>query len=558
MTEPLQIWAPNARTVSIALGGERVRMEPRGDGWWVGPVLEAGADYAICLDDDPPCPDPRSRWQPNGVHAASRAVDHQTLDSDRAGFVARPLCDAVIYELHVGTFSREGTFAAAIAHLDHLRALGVTHVELMPAAQFPGVFGWGYDGVDLFAAHAAYGGPSGLRDLVRACHRRQLAVVLDVVHNHVGPDGNYLDRFGPYHSNKHMTPWGPGINFDDQGAREVRRFFIDSALAWLEDYELDGLRLDAVHAIADTSRPHFIRQLCDEVDALEDRLGRELAIIAEYDDHDPTVVREQGWRCRAHWNDDFHHALHAQLCGERGGYYGDFTDPSALPYIFERGYWLDGRHSPFRRGPHGRPFGDLPRDRLVAYTQSHDQVGNRANGERLEHLVGPRKAKLAAALLMVSPFVPMLFQGEEWAASTPFLFFCDFTSPELRRAVRDGRAAEHGAPDAFDPCDAATRDASVLRWDERVKPEHAAMLAWYRALIAVRREHPELRDPSPASTRATRTGDVLRVERGPFALVANLADAPAREQLGDIVLASEPLASAGELPPLSCVLVHRG
>jgi maltooligosyltrehalose trehalohydrolase len=549
MTEPLQIWAPNARTVAVALGSERVRMAPRGDGWWVGPALEAGTDYAICLDDDPPRPDPRSRWQPDGVHGASRAVDASVAG---AGFVAPPLTDAVIYELHVGTFSAEGTFAGAIAHLDHLVALGVTHVELMPVAQFPGVFGWGYDGVDLFAAHAPYGGPSGLRELVRACHARGLAVLLDVVHNHVGPDGNYLDRFGPYHSSKHMTPWGPGINFDDKGSREVRRFFIDSALAWLEDYELDGLRLDAVHAIVDTSTPHFIRQLCDEVHAL----GRERAIIAEYDDHDPTVVRADGWRCNAHWNDDFHHALHALLTGERSGYYGDFADPSALPHVLERGYWLDGRYSPFRHGAHGKPFGDLPRDRLVAYTQSHDQVGNRANGERLEQLVGPRKAKLAAALLMTSPFVPMLFAGEEWAASSPFLFFCDFTSPELRRAVREGRAAEHGAPDAFDPCDAATRDASALRWAELAAPEHAAMLAWYRALIAARRAHRELRDPSPGSTRATRAGDVLRVDRGPLSLIANLGDAPVRVALGDIVVASEPLASSGELPPLACALVE--
>ena len=226
-----------------------------------------------------------------------------------------------------------------------------------------------------------------------------------------------------------------------------RRFFIDSALAWLEDYRLDGLRLDAVHAIVDTNRPHFIRQLVDEVRALD----RELVVIAEYDDHDPTIVERDGWRCRAHWNDDFHHALHALLTGERRGYYGDFADPGALAHVLEHGYWLDGRVSAFRGGPHGRPFGELPRDRLVAYTQSHDQAGNRARGERLVQLAGMRRAKLAAALLMVSPFVPMLFQGEEWAATTPFLYFCDFVSPELRAAVRSGRAAEHGAPDAFDP-----------------------------------------------------------------------------------------------------------
>jgi maltooligosyltrehalose trehalohydrolase len=556
MTEPLTVWAPKARTVAIALGDARIPMTPRGDGWWVGPVLPIGTAYAFSLDGETPRPDPRSRSQPDGVHGASRSVDLASLGQEPPKFSARPFADAVIYELHIGTFSPEGTFAGAIGRLDQLRELGITHVELMPIAQFPGVFGWGYDGVDEFAAHEAYGGPAGLRAFVRACHERGLAVIVDVVHNHVGPEGNYLDRFGPYHSNKHRTPWGPGINFDDIGSREVRRFFIDSALAWLEDYRLDGLRLDAVHAIVDTSEPHFIRQLADDVAALERRLGRELVVIAEYDHHDPTIVKRDGWRCRAHWNDDFHHALHALVTGERSGYYGDFADPGALAHVLEHGYWLDGKLSAFRGGPHGHAFGALPRDRLVAYTQSHDQVGNRANGERLVHLVGMRRAKLAAALLLVSPFVPMLFQGEEWAASTPFLYFCDLTSPELRAAVRNGRAEEHGAPDAFDPCDRATCDASTLRWAERSEPAHAEMLAWYRDLIAARHDYPDVRASSPESTRATRIGDVLRVERGSFALVANFGETPARVALGDVVLASEPLVRGDELPALACALVR--
>ena len=552
MTEPLRIWAPAALTVTVMQGEARIAMESAGDGWWIGPALPPGTEYAISLDGGPARPDPRSRWQPGGVHAPSRAPAPHPAGP---AFTASPLRNAVIYELHVGTFSPAGTFAGAIERLDHLQALGVTHVEIMPVAQFPGVFGWGYDGVDEFAAHEPYGGPAGMHAFVRACHDRGLAVVIDVVHNHVGPDGNYLDQFGPYHSSKHMTPWGPGINFDDAGSREVRRFFIDSALAWLEDYQIDGLRLDAVHAIVDTSRPHFIRQLADEVAAASRRLGRELTVIAEYDDHDPTIVRDDGWRCRAHWNDDFHHALHALLTGERAGYYGDFADPRALPHVLEHGYWLDGRVSPYRGGPHGQPFGELSRDRLVAYAQSHDQVGNRAGGERLVHLVGARRAKLAAALLFVSPFVPMLFQGEEWAASSPFLYFCDLTSPELRKAVREGRAAEHGAPDKHDPCAASTRDAAALRWDELAKPEHADMLRWYRTLIAARRDHPELRAATPSSVRAQRTGDVMRVERGTFALVVNLGEAPARTRLGEVVLASDALARGDELPPLSCALV---
>jgi maltooligosyltrehalose trehalohydrolase len=556
MSEPFQIWAPLAKTVALALGAERVSMQACGDGRWQAPALAIGTDYAISLDGGPPRPDPRSRWQPNGVHGTSRVIDRGGLGADVRGFTARPWSEAIVYELHIGTFSPEGTFAGAIQRLDHLHGLGITHVELMPVAQFPGVFGWGYDGVDEFAAHDAYGGPSGLHAFVRACHERDLAVIVDVVHNHVGPDGNYLDQFGPFHSNKHKTPWGPGINFDDAGSREVRRFFIDSALAWLEDYHVDGLRLDAVHAIVDTSPTHFIRELTDAVHDLERRLGRELVVIAEYDDHDPTVVGDDGWRCRAHWNDDFHHALHAKLTGETTGYYGDFADPQALAHVLRHGYWLDGRNSPFRHGPHGHPYGDRPRDRLVAYTQSHDQIGNRANGERLVHLAGHARAKLAAAIMMMSPMVPMLFQGEEWAASTPFLFFCDFTSEDLRKAVREGRAAEHGAADAFDPCAAETRDASSLVWSERGAPAHAEMLAWYRALIAARRGHPELYASSPSSTVVEQTGEVLRIERGPFALVVNFADVPARAALGDVVLASQAVANASELPPLACALVR--
>jgi maltooligosyltrehalose trehalohydrolase len=452
----------------------------------------------------------------------------------------------VIYELHVGTFTRPGTFAAAIDHLADLAALGVTHVELMPVAQFPGAHGWGYDGVDLFAAHAPYGGPAGLRAFVQACHREGLAVLIDAVINHVGPEGNYLGELGPYLDERDPTPWGPGIAW---GRPEVRRFFLDSALAWLTDYDVDGLRLDAVHAIRDRA---VVAELAREVSRLPGRV-----LIAEYDDHDPWIVCDDGARASAHWNDDFHHAVHALLTGERSGYYRDFASPEAFGRVVEQGYWLDGRWSEFRGGHHGQPFGPLPRDRLVAYVQSHDQIGNRARGERLVHLAGVERAQIAAALLLGSPFVPMLFQGEEWAASTPFRYFCDFGSPELRAAVRDGRRAEHGAEDAADPFDPATRDGCVLDWTERSREPHARMLAWYRAWIAARRDHPALRDPRPGTAHLRRTGDLVQLERGELAVIANLAETAVRIPIAQVLLASHDLARGDELPPLACALVSR-
>jgi maltooligosyltrehalose trehalohydrolase len=566
--EAVQIWAPNASRVEIVVAQRRIEAIPEDAGWWRGPTLAPGDDYAISLDGGPPLPDPRSRWQPEGVHGPSRWLEPGVR-------IARPdttpphvdgaLRDALIYELHVGTFTREGTFVAATSHLDHLVELGVTHVELMPVAQFPGTHGWGYDGVDLFAAHAPYGGPPGLHELIRSCHRRGLGVLIDVVHNHLGPEGAYLSQFGPYKTDRHHTPWGQAINLDGPDSREVRRFLIDSAIAWLREYGADGLRLDAIHSLYDTGPCHFVAELVDAVRALERELDRKLVVIGEYDDHDPRVVTERaagGWGLDAHWNDDFHHAIHALLTGETTGYYADFADPGTLARVLERGYALEGGRSRHRGGPHGQPYGALPRDRLVGYIQSHDQVGNRGAGERLHVLCGIERAKLAAALLFVSPFVPMIFQGEEWAASTPFCYFADLQSPELREAVRAGRRAEHAAAGwtsaPIDPIDPATRDASVLRWDERVDPPHASMLAWYRELAAARRAHPSLRDPHPASTHVRRRGDVLEVERNELVLACNLGDEPVPLDLGgELVLASTATTTTRRLPPVSCALIRR-
>jgi maltooligosyltrehalose trehalohydrolase len=392
-------------------------------------------------------------------------------------------------------------------------------------------------------------------------------VVIDSVLNHFGPEGAYASELGPYRTDRHQTPWGDAVNLDGPGSGEVRRFLIDGALTWLADYGADGLRLDAVHALHDDSERHFVAELVDEVRALEQRLGRPLVLIGEYDLHDPVVVRERargGWGLDAHWNDDFHHAIHALLTGEHGSYYTDFAEadhPRAAPLVrvLEQGYALDGRASRFRGGPHGQPFGALPRDRLVAYIQSHDQVGNRAAGERLHQLAGLDRARIAAAMLLTSPFVPMLFQGEEWAASTPFCYFADFGDAELRRAVRDGRRAEHATAgwsgEPPDPVDERTRDASVLRWPELSEPPHADMLAWYRALIAARRECPDLRDPTPGATSVAELPGGLEIRRGSLALRVNLSD-QAMSLDGHCMLASKPV-SASALPPMSCALLQR-
>lgn len=558
MPHPVRIWAPRARRLDLVTRGARLPLQGDGTGWWSGPALEEGQDYAISADGGPDRPDPRSRWQPGGVHGPSRWTEPRAYVAQQRAVALR---DAVIYELHIGTFSAAGTFEAAIPHLDHLGDLGVTHVELMPIAQFSGHHGWGYDGVDLFAAHAPYGGPGGLHALIDACHERGLSVIIDVVHNHFGPEGAYLPELAPYKTDRHKTPWGDAINLDGEGSAEVRRFLIESALVWLRDYGADGLRLDALHALVDEGERHFVVELTEAVRALEREQDRPLLLIGEWDEHDPKAVTESaagGWGLDAHWNDDFHHAVHALLTSEHGGYYQDFAALDTLPKVLREGYVLDGRYSPFRQRPHGTPYGDRPRDRLVAYIQSHDQIGNRAAGERLHQLCGVERAKVAAALLFVSPFVPMLFQGEEWAASTPFCYFAELESEELRRAVREGRKAEHANDASWDaapdPTDPATRERSVLRWDERVLPAHAEMLAWYRDLIALRRAHPNLRDPSPGSTIVESDDHVFKISRGAHTLIVNLSETPIDLRDADIVLSSSLVQ--GTLPVNTCALVR--
>jgi maltooligosyltrehalose trehalohydrolase len=434
------------------------------------------------------------------VHGLSRFYDHNRFKWTDERWSAAPLAAAILYELHIGTFTPEGTFDAAIGKLDHLVGLGITCVELMPIAEFPGSVGWGYDGVDLFAPHHAYGGPDGFKRFVDACHAKGLAVVLDVVYNHLGPDGNYLGLYGWYYTDRYKTPWGDAINFDGRDNDEVRRLFLDNALMWLNDYHLDGLRLDAVHAIIDLTAMHFLEQLALEVDALKTQIGRRMSLIAESDLNDPKIIRSReigGYGLDAQWNDDFRHSLWTVLSGESNGFHGDFGRVEHLAKALANVFVYDGWYSSYRHRRHGRnPFG-VPRQRFLAYLQNHDQVGNRAEGDRMNTVLGPRKARLGAMVVFTSPFVPMLFMGEEWDASTPFQYFTDHQNQELAEAVRKGRIQDFGAfgwePNRIpDPQAPETALRSKLDWSEVSMDGHAEMLDWYRMLINLRRQHPSL------------------------------------------------------------------
>lgn len=535
-TQTFRVWAPGAKRVELVRGARRSEMTPAGRGWWALAVeCEPETDYAFALDGaETAFPDPRSPRQPHGVHGASRTVAHESFVWHDDGFQAPPLGAALLYELHVGTFTPEGTFDGVITRLDHLKSLGVTHVELMPVNAFPGAYGWGYDGVALYAPFEPYGGPEGLKRLVDACHARGLGVALDVVYNHLGPSGNYLGSFGPYFTERYRTPWGSAVNLDDAGSDEVRRFIIDNAKAWIRDYHVDALRLDAVHAIFDGSATHLLEELAFEVHTLAGGLGRHVALIAESDLNDPRLLRSPesgGYGLDAQWSDDFHHAVHALLTGERHGYYADFGSLQDVKRAFEQVFVYAGRHSAHRDRRHGRAPIGLAGDRFVVFVQNHDQVGNRARGERLGHLVSPGRVKVGAALLLASPFVPLLFQGEEWSASAPFQYFTAHDEPELAEAVREGRRREFAAfgwsDDVPDPQARETYERSKLDWSELDREPHREILAWYRELIALRRTLPDLREPRLERTRVT-VDEVARwlvLQRGDVVVATNLGDA---------------------------------
>jgi maltooligosyltrehalose trehalohydrolase len=578
-----EVWAPQAEDrVTLHCEGATHAMEPdpRRAGWWraEAPAGE-GARYGFALDGGPVLPDPRSRRQPDGPDGPSAVVDQERYEW-RAPWPGRGLPGAVLYELHVGTYTPRGTLDAAADRLEHLVELGVTHVELMPLCPFPGRHGWGYEGVSPWAVHEPYGGPEALKRFVDRAHELGLGVVLDVVHNHLGPSGNYLPAFGPYFTDTHHTPWGVAVNLDAPGSDEVRAYLLGSALAWLRDYRLDGLRLDAVHALHDTRALHFLEELSAAVDALAAELGRPLFLIAESDLADPRLITPRaqgGLGLHAQWNDDFHHALHTALTGEGQGYYEDFARAplAALAKTLGHGFFHDGTYSTFRGRSHGRPL-DRTRTsahRLLGYTQTHDQVGNRAQGDRLAASLSPGLLACAAALMLTAPFTPMLFMGEEWAAGTPWQFFTDHTDPELAEAVRNGRRREFAAhgwaeEDVPDPQDHATRDRSCLDWSEPERAPHARVLAWYRELIALRHAQPDLTNPDLADVKVTFDEGArwLAFRRGDVRVAVNLGEKPARVPLGlrgaRVLAAWEPVPApdadgALSLPGESAVVLLR-
>lgn len=554
------VWAPHARRVELALDDRSIAMAPSGRGWWQADTPQRpGSRYGFCLDGGEPLPDPRSRWQPDGVLERSGVPPSTRFTWSDDGFRPRPWEEAILYELHVGTFTAEGTFRGAIERLPYLAELGITHLELMPIAAFSGVYGWGYDGVALFAPHPAYGAPDDLKALVDACHRAGLAVLFDVVHNHLGPEGNFLPRFGPYLSDRHRTPWGAAMNLDGPDSGEVRRHLIESALAWLDEYHGDGLRLDAVHALIDLSPLHFLEELRRDVDKLARRTGRPLLLVAESDANDPRLVRPPtrgGFGLDAMWNDDFHHALHVAATGESDGYYADYGGLHRLVATYRRGFAYAGEYAPSRRRRHGRPVSDLDGRQLVAFAQNHDQVGNRARGDRLSSSLGLARLRLVAGLLFTAPFVPLLFQGEEWGASTPFPFFCDFRDASLRASVADARRREFAAfgwdpadvPDATKP---ETFVSAKLRWAEQEAGRHRALRDWARELIRLRREIPDLRASQlgPDAAEVSSPGGSLRLVRGAHLVVANLSERPSAVDVGarrSPVLATEGVSLAGD------------
>ncbi len=554
-------------------------MRAEDDGWWSVELNEplARADYGFSIDGGEPRPDPRSPSQPEGPFGFSRPVDHTRFKWTDAGWRQPPLGSAVIYECHIGTFSKSGTFDGAIERLSYLKDLGITHLEVMPVAEFEGERGWGYDGVDLWAPHHAYGGPDGLKRLVDACHAAGLGAILDVVYNHLGPSGNFLQQYGPYHTNRYKTPWGGAINLDDAGSDEVRRFLCDNALMWTRDYHFDALRLDAVHAIFDASAIHFLEQLAAEVHAHSAQLGRPLAVIAESDLNQPRIVTAPeagGYGLDAEWSDDFHHAIHAFLTGERSGYYEDFGSLGNIAKALFNVFVYNGNRSKFRRRAHGRPVRGLTGDRFVVCIQNHDQVGNRARGERLGYLVSPEHLKIAAAILITSPYIPLIFQGEEWAASSPFQYFVDYRDPKLAAAVRDGRRKEfaHFIDDPEkvpDPQAVETFMRSKLNWDERDQEPHREILDWYRSLIALRHRTPGLCDPrlEHTSIEFDEVARWLSMRRGRTLVVCNFADLsqqlPLREDAStlEVLLASSSSGTIGErhilMPPSSVAILSK-
>ena len=512
--DPLvRVWAPYARKLSMEVDGKAsFPLQKKEPGFWEAncPGLQAGDRYMFSINNKGRFPDPASLSQPDGVHGSSECIDLQEIrkisDTQWEGI---PMQELIIYELHTGTFTPEGTFEAAAQKLDYLADLGVNAVEIMPVAAFPGSRNWGYDGVYPFAVQQSYGGPKAFAQLVRACHQKGIAVILDVVYNHLGPEGNYFGAYGPYFTGKYNTPWGKAINFDDAWCDGVRNYFLENAMMWLRDFHVDGLRLDAVHAIKDMSPRHFLRELSEHLAALNEQTGGRHFLIGECDLNDTRYITPaalDGFGLDAQWCDEWHHALHALLTGERQGYYADFGGVEHLCKAFNHAWVYDGSYSSHRKKFYGTPTTGQPGERFVVFTQNHDQVGNRMNGDRLSTLLDHESLKLAAGAMFVSSFIPMLFMGEEYAENSPFLFFISHGDPHLLNQTRKGRKREFRDfiknADPRDPACEETFATSKLKWNGHEDPRKQQMLAFYKKLIALRKNEPLLQPGDRSATRA--------------------------------------------------------
>ncbi|WP_341999022.1 malto-oligosyltrehalose trehalohydrolase [Microbacterium sp. LWH7-1.2] len=569
-----EVWAPRAGSVALRVAGhadDRTMTRLEG-GWWRAETdLQDGDEYGFVLDGaDHARPDPRSRRQPRGVHELSVVFDPAAHEWADAAWTGRQLAGGVVYELHVGTFTPEGTLDAAIDRLGHLVELGIDFVELLPVNGFNGGHNWGYDGVLWYAVHEPYGGPAAYQRFVDACHAHGIGVIQDVVYNHLGPSGNYLPEFGPYLRDAESNTWGSSVDLDEP---EVRRFIVENALMWLRDHHVDGLRLDAVHALQDRSPVHILQELAEAVDALSAHLGRPLTLIAESDMNDARLIAAReadGYGLTAQWSDDYHHALHVALTGETAGYYADFAPLAALVKAATRGFFHDGTWSSFRGRDHGHPIDPrIPAWRLVTFSQDHDQIGNRAAGDRLSQTLDEGGLAIAAVLTVLTPFTPMLFMGEEWAASTPWQFFTSHPEPELGEATARGRKAEFAAMGwdesvVPDPQDPETFQRSKLQWVERDAGVHARILALYRSLLQLRRAHADLSEPHfrAISAEADEERRWFRLRRGTTEVLVNFAAEPVTvpaPETPDVHLATDPRAyvvdGRAALPARSAVVL---
>lgn len=576
----MRVWAPRAERVAlvdVADGGAERPMTAADGGWWTIDTPEGLRDYGFRLGDDETVrPDPRSRWQPAGVDGPTRVFDPAEYEWGDGAWTGRRLAGSIIYELHIGTFTPEGTLDAAAGKLDHLASIGVDMVELLPVNAFAGTHNWGYDGVLWFAVQDSYGGPRAYQRFVDACHQRGIGVIQDVVYNHLGAGGNYIPLFGPYlNPAAGGSPWGDSINLDGPDSGEVRRYILDNVVMWLQDYHVDGLRLDAVHALNDSQATHLLEDIAKRVDALSPHVRRPLSLIAESDLNDPRLITPReagGYGLTAQWNDDFHHVLHVALTGEKDGYYADFGRMSDIAKVLTKGFFHDGTFSSFRGRDHGRPVDTLitPAWRFVGYSQDHDQVGNRAAGDRLTATLSTDDLAIAAVLVLTAPFTPMLFMGEEWAASTPWQFFTSHTDQFLADATRQGRIEEFARMGwdqdlVPDPQAESTFLDSKLDWAEAAAGEHARILALYRDLAALRRARSEITEPW-FGTVAVECDDDQRwlvVNRSGLRIAVNLSDEPRTVPLGSpagpVLLATKPVTGTdGErlaLAPKSAVVL---